>query len=149
MMTLAEQLEQSGILVHTSKGVSMRPLLRENRDLIVVKKKGTERFCKYDVVLFQRQNGEYVLHRIRRVSPDSYWIVGDNCVSGELVRDAQILGVLVEIVRDGKTIRVTDRKYLLFVHFWWAIYPIRGLYKIARMKTAAVYRRIQRMMRSW
>ena len=89
-MTLAQRLEQDGVIVHTNKGTSMMPLLRENRDLMVIRKRGAGRFHKYDAVLFRRENGEYVLHRILRVNPDSYWIVGDNCASGEIVGEEQV-----------------------------------------------------------
>ena len=126
MITLAEQLEQNGVIVHTNKGVSMMPLLRENRDLIVVRRKEPGRLHKYDVVLFQRANGEYVLHRILKMNQNSYWIVGDNCAFGEMVTDEQILGILTEIVRDGKTIEVTDKKYLCFVYIWTALFPVRS-----------------------
>lgn len=142
MTTLAEELNRFGVVVHTNKGISMMPLLRENRDLMVIRKRGAGCFHKYDAVLFQRYNGEYVLHRIIRVDLDSYWIVGDNCISGEEVREEQILGVLDEIVRDGKTIKVTDKGYVLFVRFWWAIYPIRVAYKIVRAKAVAIYRKV-------
>lgn len=142
MTTLAEELNRSGVVVHTNKGTSMMPLLRENRDLMVIRKRGAGCFHKYDAVLFQRDNGEYVLHRIIRVDPDSYWIVGDNCISGEEVREEQILGVLDEIVRDGKTIKVANKGYVLFVRFWWAIYPIRVTCKIVRAKAAAIYRKV-------
>lgn len=126
MTTLKQQLDASGVLVHTNKGTSMMPLLRENRDLMVIRKRGAGRFHKYDAVLFVRDNGDYVLHRILRVNPDSYWIAGDNCVSGETVREEQVIGILTEIVRDGRTINVTDKGYRLFVRVWCALFPLRS-----------------------
>lgn len=128
MTTLAQQLDTAGVIVHINKGTSMMPLLRENRDLMVIRKRGAGRFHKYDAVLFLRDNGEYVLHRILRVNPDSYWIVGDNCASGETVREEQVLGILTEILRDGRTIRVTDKGYRIFVRIWCALFPLRSLW---------------------
>ena len=142
MITLAEQLSKSGVIIHTNKGTSMMPLLRENRDLMVIRKKGVERFCKYDAVLFQRPNGEYVLHRILKVNPDSYWIVGDNCISGETVKDEQILGILTDIVRDGKTIKTSDSGYLLFVRVWCALFPVRSLWLRLLARIKPIYRKI-------
>lgn len=128
--TFEQQLEEHGRLVFTNKGVSMMPLLREDRDIMVIERKGAERCKKYDAVLFRRPGmegrGAYVLHRILRVNPDgSYWIVGDNCVSGETVREEQILGVLTAVVRDGRTVSVTDRGYRLYVRLWCAPYRLR------------------------
>lgn len=127
MITLLEQLNQAGVVIHTNKGTSMMPLLRENRDLMVIGQKGAGVLRKYDAVLFIRPNGEYVMHRILRIDSDGYWIVGDNCISGEKVKEEQIVGVLTEIVRDGKTIKVTDRGYQIFVRVWVALFPLRSL----------------------
>jgi hypothetical protein len=142
MMTLAEQLDRSGVVIHTNKGTSMMPLLRENRDLMVIRKKEAGRFCKYDAVLFLRPDGEYVLHRILKVNSDSYWIVGDNCISGETVRDDQILGILTEIIRDGKTIRTTDRGYQIFVRAWCAVFPLRSFW----LRSTGYFRAIGRKL---
>lgn len=140
MTTLAQLLETSGVVVHTNRGTSMMPLLRENRDLMVIRKRGAGRFHKYDAVLFLRDNGDYVLHRILRVEPDAYWIVGDNCASGETVREEQVIGILTEIVRDGRTIRVTDRGYRAFVRVWCALFPLRALW----IRTAAGLRALRK-----
>lgn len=128
--TFEEQLQKKGYLVWTNVGVSMMPLLRENRDLMVIAAKGGQRCKKYDAVLFRRPGvdgrGSYVMHRILRVNPDgTYWIVGDNCFSGEIVREEDVLGILTQVVRDGKTIHVTDRGYLLYMHLWCDAYPVR------------------------
>ena len=133
MITLAEQLDRSGIIIHTNKGISMLPLLRENRDLMVIRKKETADLHKYDVILYLRDNGEYVLHRILKVNTGSYWVIGDNCINGEEVHGNQVLGVLEEIIRDGKIIRVTDKGYRIFVRVWWIFYPIRVLLKKIKM----------------
>ena len=125
MTSFEEELERNGTLVFTNKGRSMMPLLRQDRDLMVIEKKGPERCKKYDVVLFKR-GGKYVLHRILRVREGDYDIVGDNCRKGEYVRDEQILGVLTEVVRDGKSIRPEDPDYQRYVHLWCDFYPVRA-----------------------
>ena len=125
MSTFEEELERSGTLVFTNKGRSMMPLLRENRDLMVIEKKGPERCKKYDAVLFKR--GErYVLHRILKVREQDYYVVGDNCRKGEYVRDSQILGVLKQVVRDGRTISPEDPDYQRYVHLWCDFFPLRA-----------------------
>lgn len=144
MTTLAQQLDTAGVIVHTNKGTSMMPLLRENRDLMVIRKRGAGRFHKYDAVLFLRDDGEYVLHRILRVNPDSYWIVGDNCASGETVREEQVLGILTEILRDGRTIRVTDKGYRIFVRIWCALFPLRSLWIRGTGLLRAIWKKLWR-----
>lgn len=125
-MSFEEYLEKNGTLVYTNVGVSMMPLLRQGRDLMVIRRKGEERCRKYDAVLFKRANGQYVLHRIVKVLENGYYIIGDNCVAGEFVREEQVLGILTEVSRDGrKTIRMTDRMYLVYVHLWCDALPVR------------------------
>ena len=122
--TFSQVLHETGRLVYTICGFSMYPLLRQGKDVVVIEKR--EGHCKkYDTVLFLRKSGEYVLHRILKVNGSQYWIVGDNCVSGETVMEDQILGVLVSIKRGKRTIRMTDWDYRLYVHLWCDVYPVR------------------------
>lgn len=122
--TFEEELNRTGVIVFTNVGVSMMPLLRQRRDLMVIRKKQAP--CrKYDAVLFKRKNGQYILHRILKVRAQDYLICGDNCWQMESVAEEQILGVLTEVVRDGKTVKVDDWRYLLYVHLWCDLFPIR------------------------
>lgn len=124
--TFEDEIRQNGYLVYTNVGVSMMPLLRQNRDLMVIEHK-EGRCAKYDAVLYKRKNGQYVLHRILKVREKDYVICGDNCWRREYgITDEQILGVLTAVVRDGKNMPVTDRKYQKYVHLWCDFYYIRA-----------------------
>ena len=134
--TFEELLEKDGYIVYTNVGCSMMPLLREKRDLMVVQRKTGKPLQKHDVVLFKRpvRNAPdaYVLHRIEKLNPDgSYWIVGDNSFCGETVREKQIIGVLSAVIRDGKTIPVTQLSYRVYVKLWYFLYPARYLLRRA------------------
>jgi len=143
-VSFEEELDRKGSIVFTNKGVSMMPLLREDRDLMVIEKKGPERCKKYDAVLFKRRNGQYVLHRILKVREKDYYIAGDNCRSGEYVTDDQILGIMTQVVRDGKTITPEDPNYQRYVHLWCDVYPLRMGLLYLRDKTGAVLRRLRK-----
>lgn len=125
--TFEEQLQNKGRIIYTNKGVSMWPLLRQDRDLMVIERKEEGCLKKYDAVLFKRKNGQYVLHRILKIKAEDYLIVGDNCFQKEYVKEEQILGVLKAVVRNGKTILVTNKWYLLYVHIWCDFFPLRAL----------------------
>ena len=146
MSSFEDELEQNGSLVFPNKGTSMMPLLRQNRDLMVIEKKGPERCKKYDAVLFKRGDS-YVLHRILKVREKDYWIVGDNRRTGDYVRDEQILGVLTQVVRDGRTIRATDPGYQLYVHLWCDLFPLRSALLLAREAVYKVGSQIKRMLK--
>lgn len=115
MTSFERELETHGSIIFTNRGVSMLPLLRQDRDVMVIDKRGEGRCRKYDAVLFKRDNGQYILHRILKLLDGGYFIVGDNCTDGEFVREEQVLGVLRQVRRDGKTIQVTDPGYRFYV----------------------------------
>ncbi len=138
MTTFEQELERNGRLVFTNVGDSLKPLIRQGRDLLIIEKpKG--RLKKYDVPLYKRSSGQYVLHRIMKVREKDYVICGDNRRKLETgVTDRQIIGVLTAVVRDGKEIPVTDLRYRLYVHLWCDFFPIRavilrGKYRLRRI----------------
>ncbi|MCQ2459110.1 MAG: S24/S26 family peptidase [Ruminococcus sp.] len=123
--TFEEFIEKNGSLVYTNVGVSMMPLLREHRDLIIISKVNG-RLKKYDVPLYKRDSGQYVLHRILKVRGHDYVICGDNCYNREYgITDSHIIGVLTAFVRDGKEISVDNKLYKLYVHLWCDFFPVR------------------------
>ena len=123
--TFEEQLDKYGKLIYTNVGDSMMPLIRQDKDLLIIEKpKG--RLKKYDVPLYRRDSGQYVLHRILEVRKKDYVICGDNRWVKEYgITDRHIIGVLTGIVRNGKTIPVTDWRYRLYVRIWCGFFPIR------------------------
>lgn len=124
--TFEEQLAKNGKLIYTNKGDSMMPLIKQDRDLLVIKRvRG--RLKKYDVPLYKRDSGQYVLHRILQVRPHDYVICGDNRWQKEYgIQDRHIIGVLTAVIRDGKEIKVADWRYRLYVHLWCDLFPIRA-----------------------
>lgn len=144
-ITFEQVLESQGRLVFTNKGVSMLPLLRQDRDLMVIEKKDDARYQKYDTVLFKRKNGQYVLHRILKVREQDYWIVGDNCISGEYVKDDQILGILTSVVRDGHTISTSDLLYRIYVQTWCRCYPVRFFLLHCRIRLHQCYKLLKKL----
>ena len=125
MISFEEELERSGKLVYTTVGTSMNPMIKQDRDLSIIEKpKG--RLKKYDVAFFKRPNGQYVLHRVVKVLDDGYVILGDNCVNKEFnIKETQILGVLVSLVRNGKEVDLNSFGYKIYVRARYAHYPVR------------------------
>lgn len=122
-----QELSVHGSLVYKCKGSSMLPLLREDRDLAVIERKGEGRCAKYDVVLYRRADGTYVLHRILKVCADGYILCGDRCFEKEPgITDSQILGVMIAVLRDGKKHSVHSGLYWLYKHLWCDLFVVRA-----------------------
>ena len=93
--------------------------------MIIEKRDMRQRLKKYDVVLFERPNGENVMHRIVDVLDDGYLILGDNCINKEYVKEEAVIGIMTGLIRNNKTIKVTDRGYRFYSKLWYALYPLR------------------------
>lgn len=118
-----EILEQDGKLVYKTRGVSMLPMLQQNRDLVVIESV-SEKLKPYDVALYRR-GSQYVLHRVIGTGDGVYYIRGDNTYSIETVPEKAVLGVLTAFVHKGKQHQVTETGYRMYSRFWHKIYPVR------------------------
>ena len=130
MTRFEDLLEKDGRLVYKTKGTSMEPMLRQNRDLVIIEVPFS---ClqKYDVALYKR-GGSYVLHRVIGVEDGYYRIRGDNTDAVERVPFGNVIGVLTAFNRKGKQHTVTERGYRLYARFWNTIYPLRALWRKLR-----------------
>ena len=110
-----EQLLRRGRIIQTTVGYSMEPLLHNRRSLVTVERLSAPPKI-HDVVLYRRETGEYVLHRIIRIRGDRYRIRGDNCNWSETVPKSRLLGVMTAFSPDGgDMIPVTDKAYQAYV----------------------------------
>lgn len=133
-------LARDGCLVYKTCGVSMEPMLKQDRDLVVIRVPSS-RLRKYDVALYRRGK-DYVLHRVIGVKAGHYLIRGDNTYAIETVPDEAVIGVLTGFQRKGKQHDVTERGYRLYARFWQAVYPLRLLYVRSRCIAVRVARRL-------
>lgn len=142
------ELERSGYITYTNVGISMLPLLRENRDVMRIERIPWK-CC--DAVLFRRPGvtgrGRYIVHRILRVNPDgSCWIVGDNMTEGETVQPGDILGVLTGVYRDGRMLELNALGYRLYVALWCRPWPLRFAVLRAKHLCRRVLSRLKRAL---
>ncbi len=129
---LEKTLSERGRAESFTSGGSMRPLLRENRDIAVIAKPAAP-FRKNDVILYRRKGASKpILHRIIAIKDGKYVIRGDNTYKKERdITDKNILGVLVGVYRNGKYIDCEHSKgYKIYVFLMRACYPLRHLWFI-------------------
>ena len=108
-------------------GSSMAPFLVHQRDYIYFKKP-ERNLRKGDMVFFERNNGQYVMHRIWKVKPDGYYIVGDAQTEIEgPVREEQIFAIITKVRRKNQWIAPGDFWWEFFEHIWIRMIPVRRI----------------------
>ena len=119
--------EEGKVVSMLIAGSSMAPFLCHNRDYIYFTKPERE-LRRGDMVFYQRDSGRYVMHRIYKVKPDGYYMVGDaqTQIEGPLRRE-QIFAVITQVKRAGKMIRPGDFWWEFFEHIWIRIVPARRI----------------------
>ena len=126
MEIMLEKLDAGGTVTFTPNGTSMLPMLRDGKDVVkLAKPQG--RLNLFDVPLYKRDSGQYVLHRVIDFSNDgSYVLCGDNqFVKESGITDDQIIAVLVEFSRKGKHYTVKSFSYRVYVKYWYHSRPFR------------------------
>ena len=100
------------------KGSSMYPLLREGKDEVTLSELTREPQVM-DILLF-RYKGKHLLHRIISISGDIYIIQGDGIyLSKEICQRNDIVGIVTEIHKQGKTHVLTTSKRAKFYILCW------------------------------
>ncbi|MDD6728822.1 MAG: S24/S26 family peptidase [Eubacteriales bacterium] len=124
--SIKEILDTFGQYTGLTMGTSMKPLIHQQKDnIIIVKNKG--RLKKYDVPVYVTPQGKYIMHRVVKVCDDHYVIVGDNLLRKEYVTDDMICGVLVGFYKNGKHYVdcQNSKLYKLYSRIWVALLPVR------------------------
>lgn len=128
---IEEKLKNDEEVSSLTVGISMEPMLREHKDIVIIKRID-RKLKKNDVPLYKRTGRDkLVLHRILKVTENGYVIRGDNLYIKECdVKDGDIIGVLKAFYRDGKYYDCEkSRKYKIYVFFMRASYPLRYIWK--------------------
>ena len=109
---ITDLLKDGKDVIITARGNSMRPMVKNLRDaLILTSYKGNAEVG--DVILYKRESGSFVLHRIVDKSEDgSYVLMGDfQLVREEGIKESQILASLSGYIRKGRTVLCSSKRY--------------------------------------
>ena len=125
---IREQLAAGGTVEFSPRGVSMLPMLRQGKDTVTLSAL-TGPLKKYDLPLYVRDDGHYVLHRVVAVG-DGYTCIGDNQFVYETgVRQDQLIGVVTSFCRDGKRIYTTSASYRIYCILWHRSRGLRHMWR--------------------
>lgn len=127
MPVIKELIKEGKMVKLTITGNSMLPLLRHEVDQVELTK-FTGNIKKGDMVLIQRSDGAYVLHRVITVDEDKqqFFMVGDaqRMIEGPLDYE-QIMAVGIAIFRGDRRISVENTGYRLFLWGWFKLMRFR------------------------
>lgn len=125
MPQLTKMLEQAPLIPLVISGNSMSPFLVHRRDTVYLSKV-TRPLKRGDMVLYQRKNGDYILHRICKAENDVYQLVGDGQwgIESGICRD-QVIAIVSAVRRKGKLLRSGSFWWDFFEHIWLGIIPLR------------------------
>ena len=110
------------------RGVSMMPMLRQGIDSVVLSPV-PERLKKYDLPLYQRDDGTYILHRIIRAG-DTCTCMGDNQFVPEPgLHHDQMIAVVTAFYRGERKHTVSEPGYQIYCRLWHYSRPVRRFWR--------------------
>ncbi len=124
------KLQTEDTVAFLTIGASMRPLLRTNKDIVVISRPQFP-LKKGEVALYKKKGvKKLILHRVIDIGCDNVYIIrGDNTYHKEYIPQDNIIGVMTEVYRGGKYIDCQNSKgYRRYVKTNKFFYPVRWLW---------------------
>ena len=132
---IEEKLKSGGSVTFGPHGISMLPLIRQGKDSVTISAL-KEKPQKGDVIFYRRADGQFVLHRVVGQDSRGYIMCGDNQFFLEHgIKDNCIIGIMTEVIRDGKTISCNNKEYLRYVRrLPWRRMRLRTIQTLKKIK---------------
>lgn len=128
MPIMRERLAAGQSIRFSPRGVSMLPMLRQEKDSVLFSPL-PEKLKKYDLPLYRRKNGQYVLHRIVKVG-ETYTCIGDNqFVLEPGLEHGQMIALVTAFYRGDRKISVNSFGYRCYCRFWHYSRPLRHFWR--------------------
>lgn len=128
--SIEKALSENGEIATCTAGISMYPMLRNRRDVSVIRVPDRP-FRVNDVPVYRLRGGKLVMHRIIDIKDGKYIIRGDNLLVKEKnVTDDMIIGRLVGFYRNNKYYDCeTSKKYKAYVFITTHTFFLRYIWK--------------------
>jgi len=128
MPLIRQQLAAGNTVRFGPMGTSMLPMLRQGVDSVEFSPV-PQVLKKYDLPLYQREDGKYILHRI--IAADkTYTCMGDNQFTPEPgLQHSQMLALVTAFYRKDKRWSVEHPLYRLYCRFWHYSRPVRRAWR--------------------
>lgn len=100
---IVESIKDGGQFILYPRGTSMNPSIYEGKDCVALMEISEPK--RFDIVLYRRKCGQFVLHRIMKVKNGKYIMCGDNqFVFEKGIERKQLIAVVNEIRKEDGSI---------------------------------------------
>lgn len=99
-------------------GTSMLPLIRQGRDSVALRRLDRPAQA-LDILFYQRDDGSFILHRVKEVTSEGFVLWGDNQIMLEYgVRDDQIIGYAARVFHGEREVDFQSLSYRAYLWLW-------------------------------
>lgn len=133
MPELQKAVAAGGQFVLTVTGNSMCPTLHPDRDAVVLSAVRKPR--KGQILLFRRDSGAYILHRVCHVRDGKLVMNGDNQGWTEEISTEQVIAMVTELHRKGKVYDCGSLGSRMYGRLMTALLPVRRVLSCLRAGT--------------
>ena len=125
LSVLKELVEEGHHVSLLISGSSMSPFLIHHRDTIYFKKPDRE-LKVGDMVFYRRGNGKYIMHRIRWIRPEGFYMIGDAQTETEYGVPREAACAIVRKVKRGDALLTPDSPlWRFYQRAWLVVIPLR------------------------
>lgn len=117
---IEEILASGGEFKMYPRGISMLPLIKQERDAVVLVRDESISLSPMDIAFYKRDNGQFVLHRVMSCEADgTYTMCGDNQIYLEPgIRADQIIARVSKLYRRERLVRFDGIRYRIYLATW-------------------------------
>ena len=115
---IREVLSSGGEFRLYPHGVSMLPLLRQGRDSVALRQLDRPP-RKQDILFYQRKDGSYILHRVKKVTAGGMILWGDHQYKPEHgITEDMVIGYAAKVFRDEHELDFHSLPYRVYLWLW-------------------------------
>lgn len=123
---IEDTVNKGGSIPLVVTGKSMNPFLKDGKDTVWLEACTESSFKRGKILLFRREDGKIVLHRVRKVMPDGVLVMnGDAQYWCENIKKEQALAVVTYIEKNGKNKPCNSLIYKIKIEVWQLSKPLR------------------------
>lgn len=128
LVPLIKEVIETNEFILKINGTSMKPFLCSDDSVVLTK---IDSLKKNDIILYQRNDSSYVLHRIYRVDDNSYTLIGDHQTKLEKnVLAENVIAKATGYIKKGKRYELKGFKYKLYLLIYRPLWLRRILLKV-------------------